>query len=142
MPSYRGAMIFVSWEHSELVLLVRHLLGALGDTSDQVPDWDKNDFDGIYIVKIRSEGDHLTAAFAADHEMLNGLSTDCPTINVPAPGDALIDTVPVGVTLISMGDKSPKANQKQKAQKQTKAGSDKNKKDQAAAAKQVAKTKK
>ena len=38
-----------------------------------------------------------------------------------------------------MGDKSPKATQKQASQKQAKAGSDKNKKDQAAAAKQVPK---
>ncbi len=41
-----------------------------------------------------------------------------------------------------MGDKSPKNNQKQTAQKQAKAGSEKGRKDQAAAAKQVAKTKK
>ncbi len=41
-----------------------------------------------------------------------------------------------------MGDKSPKANQKAKSQQQAKAGSEKNKKDQAAAAKQVVKTKK
>ncbi len=41
-----------------------------------------------------------------------------------------------------MGDKSPKSNQKQQAQKQAKAGSDKSKKDQAAAAKQVVKAKK
>ena len=41
-----------------------------------------------------------------------------------------------------MGDKSPKANQKQAAQKQSKAGSAKQKKDQAIASKQVAKTKK
>ena len=41
-----------------------------------------------------------------------------------------------------MGDKSPKANQKQKAQQQAKAGSEKSKKDQATAAKQVVKTKK
>lgn len=41
-----------------------------------------------------------------------------------------------------MGDKSPKATQKQAAQKQSKAGSAKQKKDQAAVAKQVPKTKK
>jgi hypothetical protein len=41
-----------------------------------------------------------------------------------------------------MGDKSPKANQKAKSQAQAKTGSEKNKKVQAAAAKQVIKTKK
>ncbi len=39
-----------------------------------------------------------------------------------------------------MGDKSPKATQKQASQKQAKAGSEKSKKDQAAASKQVVKT--
>ena len=41
-----------------------------------------------------------------------------------------------------MGDKSPKATQKQAAQKQTKTGAAKQQKDQAAAAKQVPKAKK
>jgi hypothetical protein len=41
-----------------------------------------------------------------------------------------------------MGDKSPKNNQKAKSQAQAKAGTEKNKKAQATAAKQVVKTKK
>jgi hypothetical protein len=41
-----------------------------------------------------------------------------------------------------MGDKSPKANQKQKSQQQAKASTAKNQKAQATAAKQVPKTKK
>ena len=83
-PADRSALIFVAWEHSELVELVRHLLGALGDVSDQVPDWPSNDYDRIYVVKITSEGDTRTASFREDHEMLDGLSADYPIVNAPA----------------------------------------------------------
>jgi hypothetical protein len=86
-PVNRGATIFVAWEHKELVLLARHLLAAFGDVSDHVPDWPGDDYDSIYVVKIRSQGDDpRTASFAEDHEGLNGLSTVCPTVNPPANG--------------------------------------------------------
>ena len=47
-----------------------------------------------------------------------------------------------GATLHDMGDKSPKATQKQNAQKQAKGSASKNKKDAATAAKQAPKAKK
>jgi hypothetical protein len=83
-PAYRSATIFVAWEHRELVSLVRHLLDAFGDITDHVPDWPEDDFDTIFIVKIRSEADHRTTSFAKDREMLDGLSAQCPSVNVPA----------------------------------------------------------
>ncbi len=81
-PANHGALIFVAWEHNELVLLVRHLLRTLGDVSDQVPDWDGDEYDRLDVVKIRSQGDSRTASFSQDHEMLNGLSADYPAVNV------------------------------------------------------------
>jgi hypothetical protein len=55
---------------------------------------------------------------------------------------SLLTLVAMKLTLRDMGDKSPKATQKQVAQKQAKADSAKQKKSNAAAAKQVPKTKK
>ncbi len=77
-PANRSALIFVAWEHSQLVLLVRHLLTALGDTADQVPEWDKNDFDHIFVVKVHTDASQRTASFTEDHEMLDDLSPDYP----------------------------------------------------------------
>ena len=82
-PAYRGARIFVAWEHNQLVLLVRHLLIALGDLADQVPEWDGKDFDHIYVVKIRTQGDQRAASFMVEHEMLDGLSGDYPAAAAP-----------------------------------------------------------
>ena len=53
-----------------------------------------------------------------------------------------VDPAPHIPRLLAMGDKSPKANQKQAGQKQAKGNTAKQKKDSAAAAKQVPKTKK
>jgi hypothetical protein len=84
-PAYRSALIFVAWEHKELMLLVRHLLTQLGDVSDQVPDWAADDYDHIYIVKIRSAAAGRTASFSEDHEMLDGLSANYPAVGAPKP---------------------------------------------------------
>ena len=84
-PAYRNALVFVAWEHKQLVLLTRHLLAACGDISDKVPDWPGSEYDAIYVVKIRSQAGARTASFVEEREMLNGLSDEMPTVNVPAP---------------------------------------------------------
>jgi hypothetical protein len=83
-PAYRNALVFVAWEHKDLEFLTRRLLAAFGDVSDKVPEWPANDYDSIYIVKIRSEAGARTASFAEDHEMLDGLSDELPTVTLPA----------------------------------------------------------
>jgi hypothetical protein len=83
-PGNRGALIFVAWEHKQLVLLVRRILEGFGDFTDHVPDWPSDDYDSLDIVKIRSWADHRTAAFSQDHEQLDGLSDTCPTVELPA----------------------------------------------------------
>src|SRR6516165_3823597 len=52
----RNVFVLVAWEHKQIAPLVRALLTAHGaDAADvkQVEDWDKNDFDSMYVVAIR-----------------------------------------------------------------------------------------
>jgi hypothetical protein len=77
-PQYQRSVIFIAWEHKELVQLVKNLLGAVGADPTTVPDWPKGDFDSIYVVRIQSLADRKSATFQHDHEGLNGLSADCP----------------------------------------------------------------
>jgi hypothetical protein len=45
-------IIFVAWEHVQLVKMVRALLVHYGVNPECVPDWKSNDFDSLYIVHI------------------------------------------------------------------------------------------
>jgi nitrogen regulatory protein PII len=75
---YKSAVIFVAWEHHLAESFARNLLKSLGADPKQVPAWQGDDFDSIYLVKIHTEGQKRTATFTLDHEGLNGQSKDCP----------------------------------------------------------------
>ena len=77
-PQYKGALIFVAWEHVKLDDLVKNMVGALGGDSSAVPDWPHDDFDSIFVLKIRTDGDKRTVTFQHDQEGLNGLSKEEP----------------------------------------------------------------
>ena len=77
-PAYQRATVFVAWEHKELEQLVKRLLTAYGSDAGEVPDWSKDDYDSVYVVRIRTEGGKRTVLFAHEQEGLNGLSADCP----------------------------------------------------------------
>ncbi|AGE49579.1 hypothetical protein ATCVCan0610SP_703L [Acanthocystis turfacea Chlorella virus Can0610SP] len=48
-------IIFVCWEHVELVKMVKKLLLHCGADPRCVPDWKKTDYDSIYIVNISDD---------------------------------------------------------------------------------------
>ena len=77
-PAYQRATVFVAWEHHLLVQLVKRLLSAYGSDAADVPDWPGNDFDSIYVVRIRTEGGKHTVTFVHEQEGLNGMSAECP----------------------------------------------------------------
>jgi hypothetical protein len=71
--------VFVAWEHRLLEQLSKDLLEQLGEDSSAVPVWKGDDFDSIYVIKIRVDGDgKRSASFRIDHQHLNKLSTKCP----------------------------------------------------------------
>ena len=81
--AYQQATIFVAWEHHLIVELARNLLRAFGGNAADVPDWDGEDFDSLYVVRLRTDtqGRH-SATFEHDLEKLNGQSAAFPS---PAP---------------------------------------------------------
>jgi len=76
-PAYQRALVFVAWEHTELVEILRKLFSSLGADPGVIPHWEGDDFDSIYMVTVRSENGKRTIAFQHDHEGLNGMKTDC-----------------------------------------------------------------
>jgi hypothetical protein len=66
-------LIFVAWEHVQLVKLVRKLLIKYGANPDRVHHWKGTDFDSIYVVNIHGG----KVRFLHDHQGLDGQSTVC-----------------------------------------------------------------
>lgn len=75
---YQRSLIFVAWEHLKLNELVKNLVTSLGGDASIVHDWADEDYDSIYVLKIRTEAANRTVAFQHEHEGLDGLSNDCP----------------------------------------------------------------
>ncbi len=77
-PAYQRAVVFVAWEHAALDQLVKRLMTTFGGDAAGVPDWSKDDYDSIFVVRIHTEGGKRTVTFAHEQEGLNGMSADCP----------------------------------------------------------------
>ena len=83
-PAYRESKIFVVWEHHLLGDLVRKMVTAFGGDGHEVGDWAKDDYDSIFIVKLRTEpGGKRSVGFERDKEGLDGLSTRYPEVKLP-----------------------------------------------------------
>jgi hypothetical protein len=78
LPVYHDAFVLVGWEHHQIVLLAQALLQQNGGDPKLVPDWNYDDFDSIYVVRIHRSGGATTASFDVGHEGLNGQPTSCP----------------------------------------------------------------
>jgi len=91
-PIYRNSLIFVAWEHHMLEQFVKNVVTESGGDPKTVPDWAWDDFDSIYVLKIRTEGEKKTITFQHDHEGLDGQSplqpeprkTPAPLTDTPA----------------------------------------------------------
>ena len=78
-PALQHALVFVAWEHKELVDFARLLLQANGGKPGDVPEWNHKDFDSIYVVRIQRDGASASASFEKSSENLNGLASECPS---------------------------------------------------------------
>ncbi len=77
--SYQQATIFVAWEHHKLEEIVKRMVSAFGGDEKSVPDWQADDFDSIFVLRLRDEPQgKKSITFEHDHEGLNGLSRDYP----------------------------------------------------------------
>jgi hypothetical protein len=78
LPIYHDAFVLVGWEHRQLVPLAQALLQEHGGDARLVPQWNDDDFDTIWVVKIRRSAAAGSASFEVSHEGLNGQPTSCP----------------------------------------------------------------
>lgn len=78
-PPYRGALVFVAWEHHQGEQFMRNEVRDHGGNPDAVPVWARDDFDSIYVARIsRDPTGGVSVSFHVDHEGLNGMSSDFP----------------------------------------------------------------
>jgi hypothetical protein len=77
-PRYRNAIVLVAWEHKIIETIARMLLAAHGGDDALVPQWDRQDFDSLYVITITRTGDAVKATFAHQHEGLDGQPKTCP----------------------------------------------------------------
>ena len=78
-PPYQRATVFIAWEHHLLDDMVKHLVAAFGGNANDVPDWPGEDFDSIFIVRLRTDNQgRRSVTFEHDLEKLDGQSTDFP----------------------------------------------------------------
>ena len=75
---YRSAVVVVAWEHHEIEKLARLLVAAHEGDPASVPDWQDEDFDSIYVVRLTQTGAGTAVAFDQRHEGLDGEPTACP----------------------------------------------------------------
>ena len=75
---YQDAVVFLAWEHNELVKLAANIVKHNGGNPDIVPDWSGDDYDGIYVLTLTHGGGQATVTFTRDDEGLGRyLSASC-----------------------------------------------------------------
>ena len=77
-PAYAGKLIFVAWEHKQIVDLARQLMGENGGDAKAVPKWHGGDFDSLYVLRIGGGKAGSGATFEKMAEGLAGRSEVCP----------------------------------------------------------------
>jgi hypothetical protein len=80
-PKYASAKVFIAWEHGYAEKFAKKLLKDFGGDPGQVPSWSNSDYDTIYVIQLTQTGGKTSITFSLDHEGLNGLSTQCPTVH-------------------------------------------------------------
>ncbi|AYG64972.1 MULTISPECIES: hypothetical protein [unclassified Rhizobium] len=77
-PTYAGKLIFVAWEHKQIVDLARQLMSENGGDADAVPKWHGKDFDSLYVVRLGGDRAKPGATFEKLAEGLDGQPQICP----------------------------------------------------------------
>lgn len=74
LEAQRG-LVFVAWEHRLIDVVARKLIAAHGGDANVVPEWARDDFDGVYVVTLQ---DGAPAKFERRTQGLNGQPEACP----------------------------------------------------------------
>ncbi|CAM2139720.1 Histidine phosphatase family protein [Pararobbsia alpina] len=78
-PEYANAIVFVAWEHHLARTVTKDLLKQFGGDDKSVPKWESDDFDSLYVVRLKPDAKGNTrASFELMHQHLNELPKTCP----------------------------------------------------------------
>jgi hypothetical protein len=81
---YRGALIYIAWEHVLAEQFAKKLLKDHGGDPRQVPRWSNDNYDMIFVFKITHDAGTNSVTFTVEHEGLNNLSSDYPKVFTPS----------------------------------------------------------
>ncbi len=75
---YENSVIFIAWEHDNLVKAARNIMKNEGGNPDEIPKWQGIDFDSIYVLRINHNNDSKIITFEHTQQGLNNISEQCP----------------------------------------------------------------
>jgi hypothetical protein len=77
----------VVWEHHWAESVARQFLTSLGGNPADVPKWNDDDFDSIYVIRIKQHDDGTRqASFSHEQEGLNDMPTECAESSLDSVG--------------------------------------------------------
>ena len=78
-PGLKNATVFVAWEHHLGEALARGLMSRFGGNPADVPKWQNEDFDSLYIVTLEEDPQGIRhASFRREAQGLDGRPATCP----------------------------------------------------------------
>ncbi|HEP0305190.1 TPA: histidine phosphatase family protein [Providencia rettgeri] len=75
---YENSVIFIAWEHDNLVKAAKGIMKSEGGNPDEIPKWQGSDFDSIYILRINRDNGSKIITFEHTQQGLNNVSELCP----------------------------------------------------------------
>lgn len=75
---YENSVIFIAWEHDNLVKAAKGIMKSEGGNPDEIPKWLGTDFDSIYVLRINRDNDSNTITFEHTQQGLNNVAEICP----------------------------------------------------------------
>jgi hypothetical protein len=74
-----NSVIYLAWEHVYLNEFAKRLLKAYGKDQSAVPDWPNDEYDRIYVFRIKDMDGKKELTFSVESQGLTGsLSDKCP----------------------------------------------------------------
>ncbi|WP_323085968.1 histidine phosphatase family protein [Providencia alcalifaciens] len=75
---YANSVIFITWEHDNLVKAAKGIMKSEGGDPGEIPKWQGSDFDSIYVLRTNRDNGSKTITFEHMQQGLNGVSEQCP----------------------------------------------------------------
>ncbi len=71
----------IAWEHHWGETLARQFMTALGGDPAEVPQWSDDDFDSLFVIRVRKPDNGLEqVTFSHEHQELDGMPADCVAV--------------------------------------------------------------